>query len=45
MLKEQEEKLKSKQGLDKEMMEALKIAQELERKEEEENMRKALEIS
>ena len=44
LLKEQNEKIKSKK-IDKEMVAALKVAQELERQEEEELMKKALEES
>jgi hypothetical protein len=44
LIKLQQENVKSKK-LDKEMQEALKIAQELERQEEEEMMRRALEES
>lgn len=45
LLKQQEEKLKSKKGIDKDMQEAIRIAQLLDRQEEEDMMKKALEIS
>ena len=44
MLKEQEKNMKGK-NIDKELQEALRVAQEAERAEEEEFMRKALEES
>lgn len=45
LLKQQEEKLKSKKGIDKDMQEAIRIAHQLDRQEEEDMMKKALEIS
>ena len=45
LLKEQEENVKGKKVIDKDMAEALKIANDLERQEEEELMKKALEES
>jgi hypothetical protein len=44
-MKEQVEKVKTKKGVDKEMQEAIRVAQEIERMEEEEQMKKALMIS